>query len=153
MKETAPKVNENAVIVTSDQGTVANVDYSNLSADLTVTPTVTTIKRYSARALGGTISGSGTMEPKISKFDISSKIENVNLAEYFKYRARRDRRARGPDHADMNIAGGAEVGGDCKSLTGGATLVIEDRCNMNIANQIFSGSRASRWFRRISPSG
>ncbi|HEX6791324.1 MAG TPA: AsmA family protein [Candidatus Krumholzibacteria bacterium] len=143
MKETAPKVTENTVIVTSERGTVANIDYDNLTADLTVTPTVTTIKSYSAKALGGTLSGSGTMEPKISKFNISSKIENVNLAEYFKYKAPAltDVLA-GRLTADLKIGGqGKQWEEIAKSLTGdGDALVIEGSLlNMNIANQIFAG--------------
>jgi hypothetical protein len=121
---------------------VANVDYDNLTADLAVTPTVTTVKRYSARALGGTISGSGTMEPKLSKFDISSKIENINLAEYFKYKvpALTDVLA-GRITADVNIAGqGKKWEEIAKSLTGeGNAVVIEGSLlNVNIANEIFS---------------
>src|SRR5262249_38299733 len=87
MKETAPTVVENHLTVSSKNGTVTNIDYTDLAADVKVTPTTTTINSYSAKVLGGSVSGSGTMEPKVSKFNVNSKIENVNVAEYLKYKA------------------------------------------------------------------
>jgi hypothetical protein len=143
LKETAPKVNQNLIAITSEKGTVANIDYVDLSADVNVTPAKTIINRYSARALGGSVSGSGIMEPKISKFDISAKVENVNLTEYFTYKVpgMKDVLA-GRFNGDLHIGGQGKKWEDlAKTLTGnGGALVLEGSLlNMNIANQIFTG--------------
>jgi uncharacterized protein involved in outer membrane biogenesis len=142
LKETAPKVDENELVITSEHGTVSNIDYADFTADVRVTPTVTTIDRYSAKSMGGTLSGSGTMEPKLSKFDITTKVENVNLAEYFKYKAPALTDVLvGRLNADVQVAGqGAEWDAIQKTLTGkGGALVLEGSLlNINIANQIFS---------------
>lgn len=142
MKQTSPTVVENHIDISSNNGVVTNIDYSDFKADVKVTPTTTTITSYSAKALGGTVSGTGTMEPKASKFDITSKIENVNLAEYFRYKA--------PALADLmvgRISGDVQVAGAgkdwtqiAKSLTGkGNALVLEGALtNFNLANQIVS---------------
>ncbi len=143
MKETAPTVVENNLSVTSKNGVVSNIDYADFNADVKVTPVTTTITSYSAKALGGSISGNGTMQPKESKFDVTSKIENVNLAEYFRYKA--------PALADMmvgRISGDVQIAGAgkewtqiAKSLSGkGNALVLEGALtNVNIASQIISG--------------
>ena len=142
MQETAPTVVENNLTVSSPNGTVTNIDYTDFKADVKVTPTTTTISSYSAKVLGGTVSGTGTMEPKASKFDVTSKVDNVNLAEYFRYKA--------PALADLmvgRISGDVQLAGAgkdwpqiAKSLTGkGNALVLEGALtNFNIANQIVS---------------
>lgn len=142
MKQTSPTLVENNLVVSSKNGTVANIDYTDFTADVKVTPTVTTITSYNAKALGGTVAGSGTMEPKASKFDVTSKIENVNLAEYFRYKA--------PALADLMVgrfSGDVQLAGAgkdwtqiAKSLTGkGNALVLEGALtNFNIADQIVS---------------
>ena len=142
MVETAPKVNQNTIVVTSKSGIVANLEYADFAADVKATPTTTTIERYSAKAMGGTLSGSGTMEPKISKFNVSTKIENVNLAEYFKYKAPALSDVLvGRLSGDINIAGqGKEWEAIAKTLSGdGNALVLEGALlNVNIAEEIFS---------------
>jgi len=142
MRQASPTVVENNVTVSSKNGVFSNIDYSDLAADLKVTPTVTTIHSYSAKALGGTVSGTGTMEPKISKFNVTSKIENVNIAEYFKYKA--------PALADMMVGRlnmNIELGGQGKDWTqiaktlsgkGGADVLEGALTNVNIANEIMS---------------
>jgi hypothetical protein len=142
MKETAPTVVENNHAVSSKNGSVTNIDYTDFNADVKVTPTTTTITSYSAKALGGSVSGRGTMQPKESKFDVTTKVENVNLAEYFRYKA--------PALAGMmvgRISGDIQVAGAGKdwtqiarNLTGkGNALVLEGALtNMNIASEIVS---------------
>src|SRR5262249_10480992 len=134
---------ENNLTVSSKNGTVTNIDYTDLAADLKVTPTTTTINSYSAKLLGGNVSGSGTMEPKISKFNVNSKIENVNVAEYLKYKA--------PALANMMVGRinmNIELAGQGKDWTqiaknlsgqGGADVVEGALTNVNIAHQIVSG--------------
>src|SRR5688572_13666340 len=142
MVETAPKVNQNTISVSSKSGIIANLEYADFAADVKATPTTTTIERYSAKAMGGTLSGSGTMEPKISKFNVSTKIENVNLAEYFKYKAPALTDVLvGRLNADINIAGQGKGWEDLqKTLTGnGNALVLEGALlNVNLAEEIFS---------------
>jgi hypothetical protein len=143
MKETAPAVVENTIAVSSKNGVVANVDYTDFNADVKMTPATTVINRYSVKALGGSLSGAGTMEPKASKFNVSSKIENVNLAEYFKYKAPAlaDMMV-GRINMDIEVAGqGKDWDAIQKNLTGkGGAVVLEGALtNVNIANQIVSG--------------
>jgi autotransporter translocation and assembly factor TamB len=142
MKETAPTVVENNLVVSSKNGVVSNIDYTDFTAGVRMTPTTTTINSYSAKALGGAISGSGTMEPKTSKFDVSAKIENVNVAEYFRYKAPAFSDALvGRINADIQVAGeGKDWTAIQKNLTGkGGAVVLEGALNnMNIASQIVS---------------
>jgi uncharacterized protein involved in outer membrane biogenesis len=142
MKETSPAVVDNNLTVTSKNGVFTNIDYTDLTADVNVGPTITTIKSYSAKVLGGTISGSGTMDPKASKFDITSKVENINLADYFHYKfPELSNVVVGKLNADFQLAGqGKEWPDIAKTLTGkGGALVLEGSLlNVNIANQIVS---------------
>jgi hypothetical protein len=142
MKETAPKVAENEIKLSSKSGIASNIDYTDFSADVRATPEKATIDRYSAKALGGTLSGSGTFEPKVSKFDVSTKVEKVNLAEYFRYKspALADVLS-GRLDADVSLSGQGKTWEDVqKTLAGnGGAVVLEGALlNVNIVNQIFS---------------
>ena len=92
--------------------------------------------------MGGTMTGKGTLQPVESKFDVTTSIESINLAEYFKYKAPALTEVlSGKISGDMQIAGqGKEWESIAKTLTGGGTaLVIEGSLlNVNIANEIFS---------------
>ena len=83
------------------------------------------------------------MEPKLSKFDISAKVENVNLTEYFKFKVPAMTEVlAGRLNADMRIAGTGKKWEDLqKTLSGnGGAVVLEGALlNMNVANQIFAG--------------
>jgi uncharacterized protein involved in outer membrane biogenesis len=146
MQETVPKVNENTIVISSKSGSVVNLDYADFNADVKVTPNKTTIESYSAKAMGGTLSGSGSMEPKLSKFDVSTKVENVNLAEYFKYKVPNLTDVLvGRLNADIKIAGqGKDWAALQKTLTGnGGALVLEGALlNVNIAEEIFSSIKS-----------
>jgi len=140
MRETAPKIIENVVTVSSKSGCVTNIDYTDFTADVTATPTTTTIKSYRAKVLGGLISGGGTMEPKAGKFDVTSKLENVNLAEYFHYKAPElSNVLSGKLNADVQLSGqGKEWTDIAKTLSGkGGAIVLDGALlNVNIADQI-----------------
>ena len=142
MKETAPRVVENTVTVTSQSGCVSNIDYTDLTAKLRVLPEITHIDSYSAKTMGGTVTGSGTFEPKTPRFDITSKVENVNLAEYFRYKyPELSNVLVGKLSGDIQLAGsGSQWEQLAKTLTGkGGAVVLEGSLlNMNIANQIMA---------------
>jgi hypothetical protein len=140
--EKAPKVVENALTITSQSGIASNIDYTDAEAVVRATPEKSIIDRFSAKAMGGTISGSGTFEPKVAKFDLSTKVEKVNLAEYFRYKSplladvlvgRLD--------ADLDIGGQGKTWEELqKTLSGkGGALVIEGAfLNVNLAQQLFT---------------
>jgi hypothetical protein len=142
MRETSPKVPENTLVLTSKSGVASNVDYTDFSADLRTTPEKVVIDRYSAKALGGSLSGSGTFEPKLSKFDVATKVEKVNLGEYFRYKAPAlsDVLA-GRIDADISLSGQGKTWEDLqKTLAGsGGAVVLEGALlNVNIAEQIIT---------------
>jgi hypothetical protein len=126
----------------SQSGIASNIDYTDAEAVVRATPEKSIIDRFSAKAMGGSISGSGTFEPKIAKFDLSTKVEKVNLAEYFRYKSplladvlvgRLD--------ADLDIGGQGKTWEELqKTLTGkGGALVIEGAfLNVNLAQQLFT---------------
>jgi len=87
LRESAPKVMENDLVLTSASGVFSNVDYTHFSADLKTTPEKVFINSFSAKAMGGNVSGKGTFEPKVARFDVDTKITQVNLVEYFRFKA------------------------------------------------------------------
>jgi hypothetical protein len=145
LKETAPKVNQNLIAITSEKGTVANIDYVDLSADVEMSA----LRRPSStatapRALGGSVSGSGIMEP-----------EDIQV------RHQRESREREP-HRVFHVQGAGHEGRAGRTVqrrsahwrvrarsgktsrrrlpaTGGALVLEGSLLNMNIANQIFTG--------------
>ncbi len=140
--EQAPKVIENSLSISSKSGIAANIDYTNLEAVVRATPEKANIERFSANAMGGTVKGSGTFEPKIAKFDLATKVEKVNLAEYFRYKSPLLADVLvGRIDADLNIGGQGKTWEELqKTLTGdGGALVIEGAfLNVNLAQQLFT---------------
>jgi autotransporter translocation and assembly factor TamB len=140
--EKAPKVIENAITLTSKSGTASNIDYTDAEAVVRATPEKAIIDRFSAKAMGGNVSGSGTFEPKISKFDVSTKVEKVNLAEYFRYKSPLLADVLvGRIDADLNLGGQGKTWEELqKTLEGkGGALVIEGAfLNVNLAQQLFT---------------
>jgi len=142
----SPKVMQSDVTITSKDGVAANIDYTNLQATVSATPDKAIIKGFSANAMGGTVSGSGTMEPKISKFDLAAKVDKVNLGEYFRFKA--------PALADVlvgRISAAFDIKGEGKTwealqktLAGnGDAVVIEGALlNTNLTQQLFAGVQA-----------
>jgi uncharacterized protein involved in outer membrane biogenesis len=143
----APKVVENSLTITSKSGIATNIDYTDAEAVVRATPEKSVIERFSAKAMGGTVSGSGTFEPKISKFDLKTKVENVNLVEYFRFKspALADVLV-GRISADFDIAGQGKTWEALqKTLTGGgSTLVVEGAfLKANLAQQLFTSVQAT----------
>jgi hypothetical protein len=140
--EKAPKRVENTLTITSQSGIAANIDYTDAEADVRVTPEKSIIDRFSAKAMGGTVSGSGTFEPKISKFDLSTKVEKVNLTEYFRFRSPLLADVLvGRIDADLDLAGQGKTWEELqKTLAGkGGALVIEGAfLNLNLVQQLFT---------------
>jgi hypothetical protein len=141
-REQAPKLIENALTITSKSGVASNIDYADAEAVVRATPEKANIERFSAKAMGGTVSGSGTFEPKIAKFDLSTKVEKVNLAEYFRYKSPLLADVLvGRIDADLDIGGQGKTWEELqKTLTGkGGALVIEGAfLNVNLAQQLFT---------------
>jgi uncharacterized protein involved in outer membrane biogenesis len=140
--EKAPKVIENTMTITSKSGTAANIDYTDAEAVVRATPEKAIIDRFSAQAMGGTVSGSGTFEPALSKFDLSTKIEKVNLAEYFRFKSPLLADVLvGRIDADLDIGGQGKTWEELqKTLAGkGGALVIEGAfLNVNLVQQLFA---------------
>ena len=84
---TPPKVDHNGT-VTSAKGTVANLDYTDLSAAIKSDGDDIVIERYSAKTLDGTVSGNGRVSPTAvpPAFDIHTEVKNVDLAKYFQFK-------------------------------------------------------------------
>jgi hypothetical protein len=140
--EKAPKVIENALTIASKSGIASNIDYTNAEAVVHATPEKSIIERFSAAAMGGTVSGSGTFEPKVAKFDLSTKVEKVNLAEYFRFKSPLLADVLvGRISADFDIAGEGKTWEALqKTLTGkGGAVVVEGAfLNVNLAQQLFT---------------
>jgi uncharacterized protein involved in outer membrane biogenesis len=140
MVEKSPQVVENLIDLSSKSGVVSNIDYTDLSATLRVTPATTVIDQFTAKAMGGTVSGKGTLEPKASKFALTTKVEKVNLADYF--------RSKSPTladvlvgriDADLTLTGAGKTWEDLQhTLVGeGAALVLDGAfLNVNVMKQI-----------------
>ncbi|HEX5132229.1 MAG TPA: AsmA-like C-terminal domain-containing protein [Candidatus Krumholzibacteria bacterium] len=138
----APKPVQSELEIASKRGIASNIDYTDATATVRATPEKVFIDRFSARSMGGTVSGSGTFEPLAAKFDISSKVEDVNLAEYFRYKspALADAVA-GRITADFSLSGAGKTWEDvAKTLAGkGGAVVIEGALlNTNLTKQLFS---------------
>jgi uncharacterized protein involved in outer membrane biogenesis len=138
----AAKPLQNDIEITSQSGVAASIDYTDATAAVRATPEKVFIDRFTARSMGGTLSGSGTFEPLVSKFDVTSKVENVNLAEYFRFKspALADAVA-GRISADFNLSGAGKTWEDLqKTLAGkGDAVVIEGALlNVNITRQLFA---------------
>lgn len=140
MTEKTPKVVENEIALASKSGVVSNIDYTNFTADVRATPETVFIDRFSAQSMGGTVSGKGTFEPKPSKFNLTTKVEQVNLAEYFHYKAPALADVLvGRIDADFTLSGAGKTWEELqKTLVGsGGALVIEGALlNMNVMQQI-----------------
>ncbi|HXV14079.1 MAG TPA: AsmA-like C-terminal region-containing protein, partial [Candidatus Krumholzibacteria bacterium] len=140
--EKAPKLIENALTIASKSGIAANIDYTNAEAVVHATPEKSIIDRFSANAMGGTLSGSGIFEPKTAKFDLSTKVEKVNLAEYFRFKSPLLADVLvGRISADFDIAGEGKTWEVLqKTLTGsGGAVVVEGAfLNVNLAQQLFT---------------
>jgi hypothetical protein len=140
MVEKSPKVIENEIDLTSKSGVMSNIDYTDFVANLRVTPETTFIDRFTALAMDGTVSGKGTFEPKASKFDVTTKIEKVNLAEYFRSKSATLADVLvGRIDADLTLSGSGKTWEDLqRTLVGeGAALVLDGAfLNVNVMKQI-----------------
>ncbi len=140
--ETAPKVVHNDVRITSKKGIASNLDYTDATASVRATPDKVFIDGFDAKILGGKITGTGTLEPLASKFDVTTRVTDANLAEYFRYKAPAlvDVLA-GRIDADFSLSGSGKTWEDLqKTLAGkGGAIVIEGALlNVNFARQLFS---------------
>jgi len=139
----APRPLQNDLDIASKSGVASNIDYTDAAATVRATPEKVFIDRFAAKAMGGTVSGSGTMEPLKSSFDVTTKVENVNLAEYFRYKspALADAFA-GKISGDINLSGAGKTWEEIqKTLAGkGGAVVIEGTLlNQNLVRDMFSG--------------
>ncbi|HEU4364409.1 MAG TPA: AsmA family protein, partial [Candidatus Krumholzibacteria bacterium] len=119
---------QNDITITSQSGIASNIDYTTAKATVRATPQKVFIDRFDAKAMGGTLTGSGTFEPAASTFDVASKVEDVNLAEYFRFKSPvlADAVA-GRITADFAVSGAGKTWQDIqKTLAGkGGAVVIE----------------------------
>jgi uncharacterized protein involved in outer membrane biogenesis len=128
----------------SSSGTLANVDYRNLNASIVSVEDRIDITQFSANALGGTVEGNGTFEPKQTppKFEVTTRVRKVNLAEYFKYKVKSmPKFIEGSIDLDLDMAGAGKTWDEVRpTLTGtGGAVVIRGVLNYNIVNELISG--------------
>jgi uncharacterized protein involved in outer membrane biogenesis len=130
---------------TSPGGSVANVDYQNMTAVLRTTQNEVKIESFSARALGGTLEGNGTFYPTADppSFDMATKVRKVNLAEYFTYKVKSlPQFIEGSIDLDLAVSGaGKEWEQISPTLDGnGAGVVLQGSLlNVNVLNELLNG--------------
>jgi hypothetical protein len=133
---------QNDLDISSKSGIASNIDYTDAVATVRATPEKVFIDSFSAKAMGGSISGSGTFLPTESKFDITTKVQDVNLAEYFRYKSPALADAvSGKISGDLQLSGAGSTWEDLqKTLAGkGGAVVIEGALlNVNVTKQLFA---------------
>ena len=138
----AAKPMQNDMDIVSRSGVASNIDYTDAVASVRATPEKVFIDSFSAKTMGGTVSGSGTTEPLLSKFDVTTKVDNVNLAEYFRFKSPALADAfSGRISGDINLAGAGKTWEEIqKTLTGkGNAVVVEGELhNVNLTRQLFA---------------
>ena len=129
----------------SPSGTVANVDYRNMTAVIASTEDKIVIEKFSADALGGKLEGTGTFEPNKTppRFEMETRVRQVNVAEYFKYKVESlPKFIEGTIDLDLGLSG---AGKEWKEISptlsgqGGALVVQGALLNLNIANELLTG--------------
>jgi uncharacterized protein involved in outer membrane biogenesis len=129
---------------TSANGTLANVDYSDLQATIGSSPDRIDIDSFSAKTLGGTVEGRGAYLPKETppRFEVTTRVRSVNLTEYFSYKVKSlPQFIEGTIDVDLELAGAGKEWEQVKpTLTGGggAVVVRGSLLNVNVANEILS---------------
>jgi uncharacterized protein involved in outer membrane biogenesis len=127
----------------SASGSVANVDYTDLSASYEIDGTTTRFSGLKASALDGVISGSGavTAADSGSSFDIKLDAEKVNITELLvALPGSVQKSLRGIASLKLSIAGSGKEWPDIqKSLkgSGDAELVDGEIADVNLAGAIF----------------
>lgn len=130
---------------TSRSGTVANLDYTDLTASLQSVEDRIDLPSFSAKTLGGTVEGSGSYLPKENppRFEVSTRVRQVNLVEYFRYKVKSiPKFIEGSLDCDLDLSG---AGKDWQQIEptltgeGGAVVVKGSLLNVNIANELFLG--------------
>jgi uncharacterized protein involved in outer membrane biogenesis len=128
----------------SPSGTVANVDYRNMTAVIASTEDQIVIDKFSADVLGGKLEGTGTFEHKKTppQFEMKTQVRKVNLAEYFKYKVESlPKFIEGTIDLDLGLSGaGKEWKEISPTLSGqGGALVIQGALlNLNFANDLLT---------------
>jgi hypothetical protein len=129
----------------SANGSLANVDYRDLNATLVSTQDKVDIEKFSARAMGGTVTGKGTFYPKQKppRFEVTTSIRKVNLAEYFTYKVKSlPKFIDGTIDLDLDLGGAGKGWAEIQpTLTGkgGAVVIQGALLNINIANELLTG--------------
>jgi hypothetical protein len=129
----------------SPSGSIANVDYQELTASIASVQDRIDIQSFSAKTLGGTVEGNGSFRPKDvpPKFEVTTRVRQVNLVEYFRYKVESiPNFIEGSIDLDLEVAGAGQQWEEISpTLTGkgGALIVKGALLNVNIANELFSG--------------
>jgi autotransporter translocation and assembly factor TamB len=145
--------------VTSASGVLSNIDYTGLSASIEGDKDVITITSYRASALDGTLSGDGrflvTATPPA--FELNTRVENVNLAEYFRYKYEKlPKVIEGRASLNVGVDGQGESWEAIQpTLNGkGDALVIKGALlNMNIARDFIDGVQSDPRLSSFVPAG
>jgi uncharacterized protein involved in outer membrane biogenesis len=130
---------------TSSAGTLADMDYRDMKASIGSTQDRIEIRDFSAKTMGGTVQGNGAFLPKETppRFEVTTRIRSVNLAEYFTYKVKTlPRFIEGTIDLDLNLAGAGKGWEEIRpTLTGdgGGVVVKGALLDVNIANELLYG--------------
>jgi hypothetical protein len=128
--------------VTSAKGTVADLDYTDLSANIRSEGEAIVIDSFSAKSLDGTVKGSGRVNPTAvpPTFDIRTEVERVDLAKYFQYKFPAMANViEGRIDLNLNVAGAGKTWDEIATSlegAGGAVVIRGALLNINLANEL-----------------
>lgn len=140
----APGLVDHQGTVTSAKGTVANLDYTDLSATIRSEGEAIVIDEFRANSLDGVVKGSGRVNPTAvpPTFDIRTEVDDVNLTSYFQYKfPSMTNVIEGRIDLNLNVAGAGTTWDEIASSlegAGGAVVVRGALLNVNLANELVS---------------
>ncbi len=128
--------------LSSAQGRLAALDYTDLQTELSVRDQVATLERISVQTLGGSVSASGRYDTAASppRLRLASRISNIELAELFRvYLPGASDSAHGTADFSLELTGSGRDWAALKpSLDGRGELEIKDGAltDINIADEV-----------------
>ena len=128
--------------LSSAQGRLAAVDYTDLQTELSLLDQVATLERLSVHTLGGSISASGRYDTAASppRLRLASQVSNIELAELFRvYLPGASDSAHGTADFSLELTGSGQDWAALKpSLDGRGGLEIKDGAltDLNIADEV-----------------
>jgi len=128
--------------LSSAQGRLAAVDYTDLQTELSVRDQVATLERFSVHTLGGSVSASGRYDTAASppRLRLASQVSDIELAELFRvYLPGASDSAHGTADFNLELTGSGQDWAALKpGLDGRGELKIKDGAltDINIADEV-----------------